>query len=162
MLKFKTNIICIFICLLTLSCTQKQESPAVLPIFKGNNLAGKQINHTNLQNNIVIVNFWATSCAACIHEMPKFTALFNKYKNKGLRILAVAMPYDTPLYVKNFSASHQLPFDVIMDTQGDITQAFGNIQVTPTTFLYINNKRVAKIIGEPNWLEFEAEIIKHI
>jgi thiol-disulfide isomerase/thioredoxin len=151
-------------CLFLASCSNQQDQTQTLPLFSTHNLLDKQINSIDLKKNMVIVNFWATSCAACIDEMPKFKQIYNKYKNKGLIMLAVAMPYDAPFYVKNFSKSHQLPFDVILDAKGDMIKAFGEIQVTPTTFLYINNKRVAKIIGEPNWLEFEAEIAnaKHI
>lgn len=46
-----------------------------------------------------MVNFWATSCTTCVGEMPQMIDTYNKFKDRGLDFVAVAMSYDSPNYV---------------------------------------------------------------
>jgi peroxiredoxin len=104
------------------------------------------------QGKVMLVNFWATSCTTCMHEMPQIIATHEKYKARGFDTLAVAMSYDPPAYVSNYAQSRQLPFGVAIDNTGSIAQAFGDVRLTPTTFLL--DKRggiVKKYVGEPDF-----------
>ena len=114
-------------------------------------LNGKPQRLADLQGKVVLVNFWATSCASCVKEMPALVATYQKYQAKGYATLAVAMSYDPPAYVSNFAESRQLPFDVAIDNTGTIAKSFGDVRLTPTSFLI--NKRgsiVKKYVGEPD------------
>jgi peroxiredoxin len=104
------------------------------------------------QGKVMLVNFWATSCTTCVHEMPQIVATHEKFKSRGYDTLAVAMSYDPPAYVSNFAQSRQLPFGVAIDNTGAIAKAFGDVRLTPTTFLI--DKRggiVKKYVGEPDF-----------
>ena len=104
------------------------------------------------QGQVVLVNFWATSCTTCVHEMPQIVATHEKFKARGFDTLAVAMSYDPPAYVASFAQSRQLPFGVAIDNTGAIAKAFGDVRLTPTTFLI--DKRggiVKKYVGEPDF-----------
>jgi peroxiredoxin len=62
------------------------------------------------------------------------------------------MSYDPPVYVANFAASRQLPFRVALDGSGEIAKRFGDVRLTPTTYLI--NKRgeiVKRYVGEPDF-----------
>jgi peroxiredoxin len=64
------------------------------------------------------------------------------------------MAYDPPAYVSNFAQTRRLPFGVAIDNTGAIARSFGDIRLTPTTFLI--NKRgeiVKRYVGAP---DFEA------
>ena len=98
-------------------------------------LEGKQIALSDLRGKIVLVNFWATSCPGCIKKMPDMIETYNQYKGRGFEVIAVAMSYDPPNYVASFVKTRQLPFPVVLDVNGEHARAFGNVQVTPTTFL---------------------------
>ena len=50
-----------------------------------------------LRGQVVLMNFWATSCASCVHEMPQIAATHDKFKARGFETLAVAMRYDPPV-----------------------------------------------------------------
>jgi peroxiredoxin len=104
------------------------------------------------QGKVTLVNFWATSCVTCVKEMPDLIATHNKYKAQGFDTLAVAMSYDPPAYVARFAESRQLPFGVAIDNTGEIARQFGDVQLTPTTFIV--NKRgeiVKRFVGEPDF-----------
>lgn len=82
---------------------------------------------------------------------------YNKFKGQGLEFVAVAMRYDPPMYVMNYSQTRQLPFKVAMDADGAAARAFGDVQLTPTTFLVDRDGRILKrYVGEPEWAAFET------
>ena len=115
-------------------------------------LDGSRSNIDSLRGKVVLVNFWATSCTTCVHEMPQIVATHQKFKARGFETLAVAMRYDPPAYVINFAETRQLPFGVAIDNTGEIARSFGEIQLTPTTVLI--NKRgeiVQRYVGEPDF-----------
>jgi len=102
-------------------------------------LEGRQIALDDLRGKVVLVNFWATSCPGCIKEMPGMVETYNAYKDRGFEIVAVAMSYDPPNYVANYVQTRQLPFPVALDVKGEHARAFGNVQLTPTSFIIGKN-----------------------
>ena len=124
-------------------------------------LDGSSKTTQDLRGKVTLVNCWATSCTTCVAEMPEIVATYNKYKDQGYDTLAVAMSYDPPSYVLNFAQSRQLPFQVAIDNTGAVAKAWGDVKLTPTT--YIVNKRgeiVKTYIGQPDFAELHQLIEK--
>lgn len=122
-------------------------------------LDGSQKPSTELHGKVTLVNFWATSCVTCVAEMPKLVSTFEKYKSQGYGTVAVAMAYDPPSYVVNFVQTRKLPFDVAIDNTGAVAKAWGEVGITPTSYLV--NKRgeiVKRYVGEPNMPELHQLI----
>ena len=116
-------------------------------------LDGSTASTRQLRGKVVLVNFWATSCTTCVHEMPQIVATHEKYKARGYETLAVAMSYDPPAYVIRFAQTRKLPFGVVIDNTGQIAKRFGEVQLTPTSVLI--NKRgeiVKRFVGEPDFV----------
>ncbi len=108
-----------------------------------------------------MVNFWATSCTTCVAEMPELVATYNKYKDRGYVTLAVAMSYDPPSYVVNFVQSRQLPFQVAIDNTGAVAREWGDVKLTPTTFLVNKQGEVVKrFVGTPDFAQLDKLIEK--
>lgn len=84
-------------------------------------------------------------------------ATYKKFQGQGLETLAIAMEYDPPAYVMQFVQSRQLPFRVAIDHSGDLAKGFGEVQLTPTTFV-VNKKGeiVKRYIGEPDFAALHA------
>lgn len=124
-------------------------------------LDGSSKTTEDLKGRVTLVNFWATSCTTCVAEMPKIIATHDKYKAQGYNTMAVAMSYDPPSYVVNYAQTRKLPFNVAIDNTGAIARAWGDVQLTPTTFVV--NKRgeiVKRYVGEPNFVELHQLIEK--
>ena len=124
-------------------------------------LDGSTLRTEQLQGKVTLVNFWATSCTTCVAEMPEIVATYEKYQGKGYETLAVAMSYDPPAYVVNFTESRKLPFKVAIDNTGANAQAWGEVKLTPTTYLL--NKRgeiVKRYVGAPDFAELHRLIEK--
>jgi thiol-disulfide isomerase/thioredoxin len=115
-------------------------------------LSGDKLSTGDLKGKVYLINFWATSCATCVKEMPEMMRTYEQYKGKGLDFVAVAMNYDPPMYVMNYAQTRKLPFKVAMDSDGSAAKAFGNVQLTPTTFVVDKNGKILKrYVGEPEW-----------
>ncbi|MBI5276940.1 MAG: TlpA family protein disulfide reductase [Burkholderiales bacterium] len=124
-------------------------------------LDGTARSTADLKGKVTLVNFWATSCTTCVAEMPKMVQTYDKYKDRGYDHVAVAMSYDPPSYVVNYAQTRKLPFKVAIDNTGNVAKAWGDVQLTPTTFLV--NKRgeiVKRYVGEPDFAELHRLIEK--
>lgn len=129
------------------------------PAVTFSSLNGQQIAMQDLRGKVVVVNFWATSCTTCVKEMPQLVQTYEKYKAQGLDLIAVAMDYDPPNYVINFAQTRQLPFTVALDHTGQVAAGFGDVKMTPTTFLIDKNGNILKrYLGEPDFAAFHALI----
>ena len=124
-------------------------------------LDGSQQTTADLRGKVTLVNFWATSCTTCVAEMPEIVATYDKFKGKGYETVAVAMQYDPPSYVVNFAETRKLPFKVAIDNTGAVAQAWGDVKLTPTTFV-VNKKGeiVKRYVGAPNFDELHKLIEK--
>jgi thiol-disulfide isomerase/thioredoxin len=109
-----------------------------------------------LDGKVILVNFWATSCAVCLKEMPRLAELQRKYQARGFDTIAVAMPYDPPNLVVAYQQRAQLPFKVAIDPSGEVAKRFDDVRLTPTTYLIDRKGRVLKrYVGEPDFAELE-------
>ena len=137
----------------TLGSTPVALAPQVTFI----DLAGNKISTDSLRGKVVMVNFWATSCTTCVREMPQMVDTYNQFKDQGLAFVAVAMKYDPPNYVVNFTETRKLPFTVALDSGGDIAKAFNDVQLTPTTYVIDKQGRIIKrYVGEPDFPALHA------
>ena len=137
----------------------KPDAPAVTFVT----LDGRPIQLDSLRGKVVLVNFWATTCPGCIKEMPGMIETYNQYKAKGFEIIAVAMSYDPPSYVVNFTQTRQLPFPVALDVKGEFAQAFGNVQLTPTSFIIGKKGQILEQrLGELDFVELKALLDKEL
>ena len=131
-----------------------QREPA--PKFSYTLLDGARASSDSFRGKVVLVNFWATTCASCIKEMPQLVATHRQFQPRGFETLAVAMSYDAPASVSDFAQSRGLPFGVVIDNTGAIAKAFPGVQGTPTTFVIDRHGAIAKrIVGEPDFNELK-------
>ena len=114
------------------------------PAISVTTLEGKQIDLQSLQGRPVLVTFWATTCPGCVQEMPHLVELYHDMAPKGLRIVAIAMSYDPPEQVQIMAAKRQLPYTVALDSDGSAAKAFGDVKLTPTSFLIDPQGRIVQ------------------
>ncbi len=126
-------------------------------------LNGERISMSELRGRVVFVNFWATSCATCIKEMPDVVKTWQHFAARGFELVAVAMSYDPPEYVRNYTVQHRLPFKVALDSQGTIAAAFCDVNLTPTAVLIDKHGRILqRYVGEPDFAALQALIDKEL
>lgn len=115
-------------------------------------LDGSTLSSQDLLGKVTLVNFWATTCVTCVKEMPGLVATHQRFHQRGYETIAVAMSYDQPSWVANFASSRQLPFKVALDHTGVLAQQWGDVRLTPTTFLLDKQGNIVKrYLGEPDF-----------
>ena len=139
------------------ACGGSQAAPASTFVL----LDGSKKSTADFKGKVTLVNFWATSCVTCVAEMPQLIATHQKYATLGYDTVAVAMSYDPPSYVVNYTETRQLPFKVAIDNTGAVAKAWGDVKLTPTTYLV--NKRgeiVKQYVGQPDFAALHLLIEK--
>lgn len=132
----------------TTACSGQRQAA---PRFAYTLLDGSAHSSEALRGQVTLVNFWATTCATCVAEMPQLVATHRKFSGRGLQTLAVAMQDDPPALVSSFAQSRGLPFGVAIDNTGAIAFAFGGVTATPTTVLIDKQGVIVKrYIGAPD------------
>lgn len=138
-------------------CAGKEPAPASTFVL----LDGSTTTTDELKGKVMLVNFWATTCVTCVKEMPALASTYNKYQSQGFETVAVAMDYDPPAWVLNFAQTRQLPFKVAIDNTGEIASAWGDVKLTPTTYLVDRQGRIVKrYVGEPDFAALHQLIEK--
>ena len=138
------------------SPTELQQGPEVE--FKI--VDGRKLSLAQLKGHPVLVVFWATSCVGCIKEMPHLIELYHELAPRGLEIIAVAMAYDPPNHVMELRQRRQIPYPIALDIQGDVARAFGDVRLTPTTFLIDSKGQVVtQITGMLNMARMRQKLI---
>jgi peroxiredoxin len=143
---------------LTVAAALLTTAPGVrrAPDFTLYDLKGEAVT---LRGKVTLVNFWATTCAVCVEEMPQIAQLHRALASQGLAVVAVSMPYDPPPRVAHFAQAAKLPFHVVMDVEGKIGHGFGGIEGTPTTFLVDGEGEVLlRVVGRPDFAGLTARV----
>jgi peroxiredoxin len=141
------------ICLLPGGCGRPQPAPEATFV----SLQGERIAARDLVGKVVIVKFWATDCPVCVKEMPDMVRTYVRYRGRGLEFIAVAMQHDPPNYVIRYAESNRLPFKVALDPTRELAKAYGDVKVTPTTFVIDRRGNiVSRTKGETDLAKFNS------
>jgi peroxiredoxin len=142
-------------------CNNVSEFTGAAPASSMVLLDGKPFLTEQMKGKVTLVNFWATSCTTCVAEMPQLVDTYKKFSAQGFDTVAVAMSYDPPAYVVSFAQTRQLPFKVAIDNTGAVAKAWGDVKLTPTTYL-VNKKGeiVKRYVGAPDFAAMQVLIGK--
>jgi thiol-disulfide isomerase/thioredoxin len=115
------------------------------PDFTMKNLAGKDVKLSDYRGKIVFINFWATWCGPCRHEVPIFVDLQKEYGD-DLVILGISLDQGDLSVVPKFAKEYNINYEVLYGTR-QVVDAYGGVQGIPTTFVvdrdgYVRDGRV--------------------
>ena len=113
------------------------------PEFVRKDLNGKKLDLAALRGKVVLLNFWATWCASCQLEMPRFVQWQNQYGPRGLQIIGISMD-DDPELARKITAKLKLNYPVAMGDE-KIGELYGGILGLPVTFLIDRNGEIREV-----------------
>ncbi len=107
------------------------------PAFEIKTISGASINPSSTKGRILVINFWATWCAPCHHEMPELENFYRKYHDQGVDVIAISLDDKSDLdAVKSAMKSCSFPFAMADDAD---MHRFGRIWRVPVTFVIDQN-----------------------
>jgi thiol-disulfide isomerase/thioredoxin len=117
--------------------------------LSGQTLDGKPYALQQDQGKVVLVFFWATTCAVCRDKMPEFRLNYQAWRDKGFQLLAVSVDRD----LEALRAYDAILNRVVPPTQrfpwlwrgaNGHSDSFGSLGQTPTSFLLDRQGRTVK------------------
>lgn len=112
-----------------------RSTPQPMPDVTFNLLDGRNLDSADLRGRPVLVNFWSVTCGICLQDMPRLTRLQETLVDRKLQVIGVALPSDPPPAVIALVEQREPGYAIALDVHGEVSRAFGDIQLTPTSFL---------------------------
>ena len=154
-LPFKFNVmLCTLVMLLqpisgfsrNLEVYRSQQKPS----FTLPDLKGSIHSSSDYYGKVILVNFWASWCPPCIHEMPSLIKLQKQMSDKPFKIITINVG-EKKYKVRKFAKLINLNLPVLLDTSEDTYDAWGN-ETLPTSFLIDTQGNMRyRVRGNPGW-----------
>jgi len=103
----------------------------------------------------IILRFWDTECKYCRADSPIIDRYFNRFRERGLKVLYVATPNETEARVRSFIADIDIGFPVALDTSGNMTEDYQVNIVPQTIFISPERKIMTAMLGGVGEAELE-------
>ena len=130
---------------LLMSCA-KEDNNVRAPDFTLKTLNGESITLSDLRGTPVMLVFWRIACPSCEYQRPFIQGLYDAESKAPLELLSINAG-DKALAVNQYTASNNITFPILLDTDGKVTQAYGIPGVPVTIFIDINGNMQAYKIG---------------
>ena len=108
----------------------------------------------------VLVNFWASWCPPCREETPDLQS-FYEHNRETLMILGVNQQ-ERPEAVSLFVNDYGVTYPVLLDSSGEVSQAYGVGRGMPITYVVAPDGVIEKVyfgrLTEDNFAEIEAKL----
>lgn len=103
---------------------------------------------------VVAVRFWADWCPFCESEMTQLEPVYRKYRDQGLRLLAVNVRQDAET-ARRFVAKLGISYETLLDLDGRVARSYGVLGLPTTFFIGRDGTLKGKVIGESTPEVFE-------
>ena len=125
---------------------------ATLPDLTFYQTDGKPFKLSDSTAEVILINFWATWCEACMEEMPSLVQLHNTYRSKGLEIYGVNLDEDPAKAIATTSKEFEIKFTSFLIDVGKLGDAY-DVHAIPRTVTLNRSRKVLEIqAGDRDWM----------
>ncbi|MGZ8515690.1 MAG: peroxiredoxin family protein [Candidatus Limnocylindrales bacterium] len=111
-------------------------------------LHGNPIRLADLRGKAVWINFWTTWCPPCQSEVPILRDLSERYRDRGLELIAISVQETSPADVQAYADRYQLGYTIGFDGSGTIFHEYKAYGL-PTQVFIDPNGVIRSIVGAP-------------
>jgi peroxiredoxin len=115
------------------------------PDFTTPALNGGTVRLSSLRGKVVLINFWATWCTACQAEMPAIQQVWDRYRGRGLDVIAVDFREGNKAAMQRFLSQVGAKFTAALDPDGKIADAYGVTFGLPTS-VFVDRDGTVQVI----------------
>ena len=128
------------------------------PPFELSTLGGPPVAlPAGLRGQVVAVRFWADWCPFCESEMRSIEPVYQRFRNQGLRLLAINVRQDRETAAA-FVEPLGISYEVLLDPDGAVARSYGVSGLPTTFFLDREGRLAARILGESTPEVFEQVV----
>lgn len=146
----------------------KPTSPTIaigqpVPVFRLSNSTGQIVDLSALRGQVVLVNFWATSCGACVEEIPSLNRLASQFVSAPFVILGISLDgasRDAWPRVAAFQRQVPMVFPVLLDEDGQVADQYGTFMIPESFLVDARGRLVRKVTGAIAW--DDQQVIREI
>ncbi len=126
---------------------------------------GEEHTLADWQGKYVLLNFWATWCAPCRHEMPALDALQAEFGGDDFEVVTIATGRNTLTGIKKFFAEpdDDLPpienLPILLDPKSDLATDMAVLGLPITVILNPEGEEIARMRGDAEWYSDSARAI---
>ena len=130
------------------------------PGFELATLDGDTTSLDSYEGQVVLLNFWATWCPPCVHEMPSMERLYQQLRARGFVVLGVSVDVDpgepdangrVQGIVREYVDRLGVTFPILLDPEGGVEDVY-NVSGLPTTYVIGRDGRIeGRIVGAREW-----------
>jgi thiol-disulfide isomerase/thioredoxin len=141
------------ILLLISGCSSKVGTGKPAPDFLLDELSGAKVSLKKLNGNVVIIDFWATWCPACLMAIPELVDLQKEYQNRGLSVVGISVDDPRNVTIRDliaFREARNINYPIVRADAKVLQDYFADDDriALPTTFLIDRQgKIVEKEVG---------------
>jgi peroxiredoxin len=127
-----------------------------MPDFVMKTLDGGSWSLASHRGSVVLLNFWATWCPPCRHELPGLVRLANTYRGRGVEVAGISMDEEREL-VRQFAAQHTISYPVLLPRPGE--ELASQVRSLPASLLIDREGRIAKTyVGAESEAVFRRDV----